>query len=127
MIQTRHDFYSLPLWLFHILSRMNCKPPIDVFSRSRGLIKPHSPSARFAISWLPNPLLVHPLAQALFGLLAATWERKHAQVYSRAAALVDLVNRAADLSGMVPPMISTFLGMHSRIRTYVVKVLLGCR
>jgi COP9 signalosome complex subunit 8 len=45
------------------------------------------PPARYALTRLPDKLAVHPLSQALFGLLAATSERNYHHIYSRAESL----------------------------------------
>ncbi|GLB34789.1 putative CSN8/PSMD8/EIF3K family protein [Lyophyllum shimeji] len=49
--------------------------------------------ARFALMRLPDDVSSSPLAKALIELLASTWERKHASVYSRAENLFDLVHQ----------------------------------
>jgi len=76
----------------------------------------YSPPARHAITRLPHPLFIHPLSQALFSLLAATWERNHAQVYARSNILVNLINDVPNLSGLIPSMVSGFLDSF-RLRT----------
>jgi len=75
-----------------------------------------SPPARHAITRLPHALFIHPLSQALFSLLAASWERNHAQVYARSSILVNLINDVPNLSGLVPSMVSSFLDSF-RLRT----------
>jgi len=80
------------------------------------LIVDNLPPARYAITRLPHPLFVHPLSQALFSLLAATWERNYAQIYLRSNVLLNLVNDAPDLSGFIPSMIAIFLDAF-RLRT----------
>jgi COP9 signalosome complex subunit 8 len=55
-----------------------------------------------------------PLAQTLFGLLASTWERKHANVYSRAENLFHLVGQTdfadGNLASLIATMTTTFIG-----------------
>jgi len=51
------------------------------------LILDELPPARYALTRLPDKLAAHPLAQALFGLLAATSERQYEHIYSRAESL----------------------------------------
>jgi COP9 signalosome complex subunit 8 len=64
---------------------------------------------------LPDNLTVTALAQALFNLLASTWERKHARVYSRAQELSQLVTQPdyldAHLASTITEMIATFIGL----------------
>ncbi|OBZ69262.1 COP9 signalosome complex subunit 8 [Grifola frondosa] len=73
-------------------------------------------SARFALTRLPNNIAAQPLSQMLFNLLASTWERKYASVYSRADDLFNLVQQpgfpdttlAQVLAGLVTTFVEAF-------------------
>ncbi|KAF8582274.1 hypothetical protein K439DRAFT_1351580, partial [Ramaria rubella] len=56
------------------------------------LILDDLPPARYALTRVPHGLANHTLSQALFSLLAATWDRKHGSVYQRSQELVDIVS-----------------------------------
>jgi COP9 signalosome complex subunit 8 len=64
---------------------------------------------------MPDNLLHHPLFQALTHLLASTFDRKYANIYSRAQALCILVQQPdfcdPTLAKVVTFMITAFLGM----------------
>jgi COP9 signalosome complex subunit 8 len=63
---------------------------------------------------LPESLTSIPLAVALFNLLASTWERKHARVYSRAENLLQLLEKEefpdARPASVIAGMVTTFVG-----------------
>ncbi|KAJ7481183.1 hypothetical protein B0H11DRAFT_2024585 [Mycena galericulata] len=79
------------------------------------------PPARYALMRLPNNLASSPLGKQLYGLLASTSERKYANVYSRAHALVELVGQPdffnTSLGALLGVMTATFLD-EFRLRTF---------
>ncbi|KAF8651479.1 hypothetical protein AX16_004777 [Volvariella volvacea WC 439] len=70
------------------------------------------PPARFTLARLPEALLTHALPKLLFSLVAATWDRKHTQVYVRAQSLIQLVTRPdffnPTLGSLISAMVLTF-------------------
>lgn len=73
-----------------------------------------SAAARHALTRLSDNLTSHPLSQALFGLLASTWERQYEAVYLRAE---NLINQCAqsdflgpDFLQLLARMVSVFVG-----------------
>lgn len=78
-----------------------------------------SPPARDALIRLPDSLAGHPLPQALFSLLASTWDRKHERVYSRADDVVLLVAKGglidAQLAAVVKGMTAAFIGAYAHL------------
>ncbi|KAJ7256472.1 COP9 signalosome [Mycena haematopus] len=79
------------------------------------------PPARFALNRLPHNLATSPLGKQLYSLLASTSERKYANVYSRAQALLELVGQSTffdtSLGTILGLMISAFLDSF-RSRTF---------
>jgi COP9 signalosome complex subunit 8 len=71
------------------------------------------PPARFALTRLPNRTATHPLAQALFGLVAATSEHSYTAVYSRASAVVAATDDPA-LAPLVSSLATAFVDQHRR-------------
>lgn len=73
-----------------------------------------SPPALHALNRIPDTLAAAPLPQALWGLLASTGERKHANVYSRAESLRQMVTQPdfdhAELGTLMTAMVTTFIG-----------------
>ncbi|KAI0934558.1 hypothetical protein AcV5_006365 [Taiwanofungus camphoratus] len=73
-------------------------------------------AARYALQRLPDNLASLPLSQALFGLMASVWERRHGVVYSRAEDLFSLCQQpgipdatlGAVLGGMVNAFVEVF-------------------
>jgi len=94
------------------LSRMLVTAPLVLVY----LIIDDLPPARFALTRLSENVSCSPLGKALIELLASTWDRKHASVYSRAENLFDLVNQsdffddklAAVLTGLVAGFVESF-------------------
>jgi hypothetical protein len=80
----------------------------------RKLILDYSPPARYALMRLSESAAGQPLAQILFGLLASTWERKHANVYARAESLFHMVGQSdfpdGKLASLIATMTTTFIG-----------------
>ncbi|KAF5380986.1 hypothetical protein D9615_004111 [Tricholomella constricta] len=68
-----------------------------------------APRARFALGRLPENVSSGPLGRALSELLAATTERKHASVYSRADNLSDMVNKPDFYDEKLAPVLSGLL------------------
>ncbi|KAJ7311509.1 COP9 signalosome [Mycena albidolilacea] len=85
------------------------------------LISDDLPPARFALTRLPNNLATSPLGKQLYSLLASTSERKYANVYTRAQALVELVGQPdffdTSLGALLGVMVSAFLESF-RTRTF---------
>jgi len=77
------------------------------------LIFDELPPARYALTRLPDKLASHPLPQALFGLLAASWERQYEQVYYRAEKLFQYAQQPdfpdAELGEVVATLITAFV------------------
>jgi COP9 signalosome complex subunit 8 len=78
----------------------------------------HRPPARYALTRLPHALANHALPQALFSLLAATWDRKHTSVYQRSQELADVVSApvffSQPLATLVRNLNERFIGNSSR-------------
>ncbi|KAI0064715.1 hypothetical protein BV25DRAFT_1823119 [Artomyces pyxidatus] len=70
------------------------------------LILDDLPPAKFALTRLPESIAAQPLPQALFSLLASTWERRYEKVYPRAEALFDLVNQSESLEAEVAAVLA---------------------
>ncbi|RDB21421.1 COP9 signalosome complex subunit 8 [Hypsizygus marmoreus] len=74
------------------------------------------PPARYALTRLPEGLTSNSLAKALIDLLASTWDRKHANVYSRAESLFILVHQpgfyndklASVITGLIEVFVESF-------------------
>ena len=84
------------------------------------------PPANHALRQLTKPLQGHAIAQALFGLLAAVWDRSYQHVYPRAEALVAAVESGSlkgDLGPLVANLVETFLGKPDHaIRIHILKM-----
>jgi COP9 signalosome complex subunit 8 len=79
---------------------------------SAGLITNFSSPAYYALTRLPDNAMGQPLCQALLSLLASTWERKHAMVYSRAESLHYMVEQSDFVNAkLIMDMVTTFVGM----------------
>ncbi|KAF8077777.1 hypothetical protein FPV67DRAFT_1684613 [Lyophyllum atratum] len=80
------------------------------------LIVDDLPPARVALTRLPDNVFSSPLSRALMELLASTCNREHANVYSRAENLFDLVHRpgffdetlASVLTGLLATFVESF-------------------
>jgi COP9 signalosome complex subunit 8 len=58
---------------------------------------------------LPQTLTAHPLSQALFQLLAVTWERRYPRVYACAEALYTMVRQPGFLDANIAPVLTTMI------------------
>jgi len=86
------------------------------------LIVDNLPPARYVFSRLPDSLLATPLVKSLLGLVASTWDRKHANVYTRAESLFKLVEQPdffdRKLATVILGMVTTFVESF-RQRTFI--------
>jgi len=86
------------------------------------LIVDNLPPARYALTRLPESLSATPLAKSLLALVASTWDRKHANVYSRADSMFKLVEQHDFLDQrlglVVAGMVATFVESF-RQRTFI--------
>lgn len=77
------------------------------------LIIDNLPPARFALSRLPENVLLGSLSKALLELLASTSERSHANVYSRTQTLYNLIHKPgffdATLTSVLTGLLEKFI------------------
>lgn len=77
------------------------------------LIVDNLPPARYALSRLSDSLSATSLAKSLWGLVASAWDRKYANVYSRAESLFKLVEQPdffdQKLATVIAGMVTTFM------------------
>jgi len=68
------------------------------------------PSAKFALTRLPDAVASLPLARAMLNLFASVWERRYEHVYSRGEALLGLVRQGdfphAEMSGVLATLVT---------------------
>lgn len=85
-------------------------------NEARHCLTEHSPPARHALARLPENLTTLPLVKALASLVASVWDRKHANVYSRAEHLFTMVTQPdfldPKLASVMAHMVTTFAGLH---------------
>ncbi|KAG6862058.1 hypothetical protein C0995_007188 [Termitomyces sp. Mi166 len=76
------------------------------------------PPARFALTHLPDNISSTPLINSLLELLASTWDRKYANVYSRAQELKNLVQQPGffdeQLGSVLSKLVTVFVGSFRR-------------
>jgi len=77
------------------------------------LITDNLAPARIVLDRLPTNLSSHALATALTGLLASAWERKYANVYSRAEALFNMASQP----DFIDPTLGTVIGEMAKVYT----------